>query len=81
MRRVRDQALCSVGFHLNKPLRPGIVSLQRTDAMLNQSEEFSVRGLTNVLLVSAFCTVSSAVGLPLFVPEAAAYKFNLSEFS
>lgn len=62
---------------MNKPLRPGIFPLQRIGATLNQSEEFSVRDLTDILLVFAFGTVSCATGLLLYTLDAAAYKCSL----
>lgn len=69
------------GSHLDKLLRPGILSLQSTDSTLDQPEAFSVGELPNILLVFAFCAVFCALGLPLFILEAAADKFSLSEFS
>lgn len=69
------------GSHLDKLLRPGILSLQSTDPTLDQPEAFSVGELPNILLVFAFCAVFCALGLPLFILEAAADKFSLSEFS
>lgn len=66
---------------MDKLLRPGILSLQSTDPTLDQPEAFSVGELPNILLVFAFCAVFCALGLLLFILEAAADKFSLSDFS
>lgn len=80
-RGVGDQALGSGVPIWISSLRPGILSLQSTDPTLDQPEAFSVGELPNILLVFAFCAVFCALGLPLFILEAAADKFSLSEFS
>lgn len=69
------------GSHLDKLLIPGVLSVQSTDPTLDQPEVFSAGELPSIFLIFAFYAVFCALGLPLFILEAAADKFSLSEFS